>query len=75
MTPNKGFCPFCTCTGWEICSHFVGYARGQNVFCEADTRYGGICKKERPLKPADVSVPTGVSIRVYSKAHRAKESP
>ncbi len=63
----KGYCPFCSVSGWEICDHFKGYLRHEGVFCELPSKTGRICKTTRPRKLNEVTVPTGVSIRVYAR--------
>lgn len=61
MSEPKGFCPFCKTPGWEICNHFVGYVRRGKIF-QPTLRDGGM----KPLGPKDVTVETGVSVRVYN---------
>lgn len=63
---DPGFCPFCKCCGWEICTQFVGYVRGNHVSVESgQTRAGSHAL--RPKRANDVCVNTGVSIRAYRK--------
>lgn len=61
MSEPKGFCPFCKTPGWEICNHFVGYARSGQVYEKV-----GMGFRIKPLGPNDATVETGVSVRVYN---------
>lgn len=58
--PKPGFCPFCSCVGFEICDHFVGYARKGLVVVSGRRGY-----RMEKLGPKDATVDTGITVRVY----------
>ena len=67
MSEPKGYCPFCSVSGWEICDHFTGYLRGKNVTAENPVLGSRTSNMLRPLKASEVTVNTGISVRVYAR--------
>jgi hypothetical protein len=62
----RGDCPFCDVPKWHVCDHFEGYLRGDRVTDRQGLSARGRATL-RPVRPGEIAVQTGVSVRVYAK--------